>query len=49
MIYNIPDHHHSPVSTLVVTKTITVVETIVDGKIVESSKTVDIDVHSDDD
>lgn len=32
-------------STLsVVTKVITVVETVVDGKVVESSKTVDVDV-----
>ncbi|XP_031418071.1 keratin 98 [Clupea harengus] len=35
--------------TQIVTKTITVVETIVDGRIVESSKTVDIDVQSDND
>lgn len=28
----------------VVTKVITVVETVVDGKVVESSKTVDVDV-----
>ncbi|KAG5278706.1 hypothetical protein AALO_G00101870 [Alosa alosa] len=35
--------------TQIVTKTITVVETILDGQVVESSKTVDIDVHSDDD
>lgn len=34
-----------PTSTKqVVTKVITVVETVVDGKVVESSKTVDVDV-----
>lgn len=30
--------------SLVVTKVITVVETVVDGKVVETSKTVDVDV-----
>ncbi|KAL2086806.1 hypothetical protein ACEWY4_017865 [Coilia grayii] len=35
--------------TQIVTKTITVVETVVDGRVVESSKTVDIDVQDDDD
>ncbi|XP_061103742.1 keratin 98 [Conger conger] len=34
-------------TTQVVTKVITVVETVVDGKVVESSRTVDIDVDSD--
>ena len=29
---------------LVVTKVITVVETVIDGKVVQSSKTVDVDV-----
>lgn len=37
--------HHGRVSpSLVVTKVITVVETVIDGKVVESSKTVDVDV-----
>ncbi|XP_030627915.1 keratin 98 [Chanos chanos] len=36
-------------SSTVVKKVITVVETIVDGKVVETSKTVDIDVQSDND
>lgn len=31
-------------SSSVITKVITVVETVVDGKVVESSKTVDVDV-----
>ncbi|XP_076147174.1 keratin, type I cytoskeletal 19-like [Alosa pseudoharengus] len=35
--------------TQIVTKTITVMETIVDRQVVESSKTVDINVHSEDD
>lgn len=36
---------HSTSTKQVVTKVITVVQTVVDGKVVESSKTVDVDVN----
>lgn len=38
------DAGHKATTKQVVTKVITVVETVVDGKVVESSKTVDVDV-----